>query len=100
MNRTLLESTISMLFHARMPLRFWADAGNTAAYVRSRCPAIALKGCTPYEIWFKGKPSISNLTVAPMFTFPKRRQEKKIGGKIYKVYFNRICRSTGGIPDV
>ena len=69
MNRKILESTKSMLFHARMPLRFWADAANTAAYKRNRCSTVALNGCTPYEIWFKGKPNISNLKVFECNTY-------------------------------
>ena len=63
MNRTLLESARSMLFHAKIPLRFWADAVNTAAYLRNRCPTSVLKGHTPHEIWFGKKPIISHLKV-------------------------------------
>ena len=41
MNRTLLECARSVLFHAKMPLHFWADAVNTAAYLRNRSPTTA-----------------------------------------------------------
>ena len=29
LNCTLVESARSMLIHAKMPLKFWAEAGNT-----------------------------------------------------------------------
>ena len=63
MNRTLFETARSMLCHAKMPLRFWADAVNTAAYLRNRSPTTALNGHTPYEIWFGKKPNVSHLRV-------------------------------------
>ncbi len=79
MNRTLLESARSMLFHAKMPLHFWADAVNTAAYVRNRCPTSVLKGHTPYETWFKRKPKISHLKVFGCNAYvhiPKEKRQK------------------------
>ena len=79
MNRTLLENARSMLYHAKMPLRFWAEAINTAAYIRNRCPTTAIKGCTPYEVWFKRKPNISNLKVFGCNAYvhiPKEKRQK------------------------
>ena len=49
MNRTIMESTRSMLSHAQMPNEFWAEAVNTSVYVRNRSPTTALNGITPYE---------------------------------------------------
>ena len=63
MNRTLFEAARSMLCYAKLPLRFWADAVNTAAYLRNRSPTTALNGHTPYEIWFGKKPNVSHLRV-------------------------------------
>ena len=36
LNRTLIESGKSMLFHAGLPLSFWAEAVNTATYLHNR----------------------------------------------------------------
>ena len=47
LNRTLVESTRSMLIHAKMPLKFWAEAVNTAVYLHNRSLASALKDKTP-----------------------------------------------------
>ena len=63
MNRKLFETARSMLCHAKMPLRVWADAVNTAAYLRNRSPTTALNGHTRYEIWFGKKPNVSHLRV-------------------------------------
>ena len=53
LNRTLVESTRSMLLDARLPHKFWAEAISTAAYLRNRCPTRAVKEMTPYEAWHK-----------------------------------------------
>ena len=33
LNRTILESARSMIYHANLPLVFWAEACNTAVYL-------------------------------------------------------------------
>ena len=38
LNRTLIESAKSMLFHAGLPLQFRAEAVNTATYLHNRSP--------------------------------------------------------------
>ena len=63
MNRTLMEKVRSMIYHANMPLRFWAEALNAATYVTNRTPTSALVDATPYERWNGTKPDVSNLRV-------------------------------------
>ena len=63
LNSTLIESARSMLIHAKMPLKFWAEAVNTAVYLHNRSPTSALKGKTPFESWSGKKPNASNLKV-------------------------------------
>ena len=63
LNRTLVESARSMLIYAKMPLKFWAEAVNTAVYLHNRSPTSALKDKTPFERWFGKKPNVSNLKV-------------------------------------
>ena len=43
MNRTLMESARSMLSHAGLSNRYWAEAVATAAYIRNRTPTAAIK---------------------------------------------------------
>ena len=63
MNHTVVECARSMLSHSNMPNVFWAEAVNTAVYLRNRSPTTALKETTPYECLFKRKPDVANLKV-------------------------------------
>jgi len=59
-----MESARSMLSHARLSNRFWAEAVATAAYTRNRLPTSAIKGnTTSYEQWYGKKPNVSHLKV-------------------------------------
>ena len=63
MNRTLVETTRSMLFGAKLPQRFWAEALSTAVYLRNLSPTKAVKNITPYEARFAEKPRVDHLRV-------------------------------------
>ena len=63
MNRTLVETARSMMSHSKVPTEFWAEAVNTATYVRNRSPTTSLKGMTPFERLLNRKPNVSNLKV-------------------------------------
>ena len=61
MNRTLVEMARCLLLESGLPDTFWAEAVQTANYIRNRCPSKSLKNnVTPYEIWHKEKPDVSN----------------------------------------
>lgn len=53
-NRTLVEMARCMMRQANVPSTFWAEAVNTACYVRNRCVTKSLNGEIPYKFW-KGK---------------------------------------------
>ena len=61
LNCTLIETARSMIYHAKFPLKFWAEAVNTAIYLRNRSPTSALKDKTSFECWFGEKPDVSKL---------------------------------------
>ena len=69
MNRTLVESARSMMSHAALPTNFWAEAINTAVYLRNRSPTKSLEGVTPYECLFHQKPDVSHLKVFGCLAF-------------------------------
>jgi transposase InsO family protein len=50
MIRTLVEKARTMLLEAKLLERFWAEAVNTAVFLRNRSPTKALEGKTPYEV--------------------------------------------------
>lgn len=63
LNRTLLESVRSMLADSRLPKKFWAEAVNTAVFLRNRSPTKLLSKVTPTEVWTGRKPDVSFLRV-------------------------------------
>ena len=77
MNRTLVESARSMMSHAKLPVRFWAEAIGTAAYLRNRSPTVAVKGMTPFERWFGRKPSLSQLRIFGCDAYAHIAKEKR-----------------------
>ena len=64
-NQTVVEMARTMLHHAHLPYVFWAEAINTATYIRNRCISRALdeQSTTPEERWSSQKPDISHLRV-------------------------------------
>ncbi|CAD7002894.1 unnamed protein product [Ceratitis capitata] len=60
-NRTLVEMARSLLVHSNMPEFLWAEAVQSACYIRNRAPTSALVGMTPYEAWSGRKPNVKNM---------------------------------------
>lgn len=62
-NRTIVECAKAMLHMKCLPQHLWAEATNTAVYLKNRTASDAFGGVTPYEKWFGTKPSASHLRV-------------------------------------
>ena len=58
-NRTLIESTRTMLSESRLPMYFWAEAVNTACYTQNRTLINKDLMKTPYEIMNDEKPTLN-----------------------------------------
>ena len=58
-----MEAIHSMLHHAGLPLKFWAEAVSTAVYMRNQSPTVQQKEKTPFECFHKRKPEAYNLKV-------------------------------------
>lgn len=63
MNRTLVEMVRCMLHDSNLPKKFWAEALNTAVYLRNRSPTKSIDDKCPYEILYKCKPDVKNLKI-------------------------------------
>ena len=88
MNRTLSEMARTVMCHANLPQKLWAELINTAAYLRNRSPTSSLNNdSTPYEIWFGRKPNVGHLRVIgskvfvhiPAFKRRKFDSKSKVG---------------------
>ena len=60
LNRTLIEMVRCMLQESGLPQFLWAEAANTATYIRNRSPTKVLGEVTPYEKWHNRKPSVGH----------------------------------------
>ena len=85
-NRTMIESARSMLYHSKLPLNFWAEAVNTAVYIRNRSPTVSCGNKTPFECWFQKKPDVSHMRVfgSLCFVHIPDSQRQKLDAKSYK----------------
>lgn len=59
-NRTLLDLARCLLLENGLPSSFWAEAVETANYLRNRCPSKRSEGKTPYELWHGKAPDVSS----------------------------------------
>lgn len=62
-NRTLVEMARCMMSQSGVPNSLWAEAINTAAYIRNRCPTKALANSTPIEVWSTEKPYVGFMRI-------------------------------------
>ena len=60
-NHAVLDPARSILTHAGMPNKIWAEAVSTAVYIKNRLPLRAVPNSTLFERWTRKKPDISHL---------------------------------------
>ncbi|GKC24059.1 retrovirus-related pol polyprotein from transposon TNT 1-94, partial [Tanacetum coccineum] len=61
-NRTLIEAARTMLADSKLPTTFWAEAINTACYVKNRVLVVKPHIKTPYELFRGRTPALSFMT--------------------------------------
>ena len=78
-----------MLYQAKLPLNFWAEACSTAVYLHNRSPTTALKDEIPFESLFGRRPDISNLKVFGCVSYVHipDSQRRKLDAKAHKAIF-------------
>lgn len=98
LNRMLVERARSMLLEANCSTDLWAEAINTAVYLKNRSPTKALKNSTPEEEWTGKKPNLSHLHIfgcKAMIKIPDNRR-KKWDRKAQEYLFVGYCEDTKG----
>jgi len=78
-NKVIGERITSLLSEANLPMQFWAEALIALTHIWNRCPTSALKGKTPYELWFKLKPDVSHLRVWGCLAYVHIQKDKRKG---------------------
>ncbi|GJU82408.1 ribonuclease H-like domain-containing protein [Tanacetum coccineum] len=58
-NKTLIEAARIMLADSKLPTTFWAEAVNTACYVKNKVLVTKPHNKTPYELFLGRKPALS-----------------------------------------
>ena len=73
-----------MLFGAKLPQNFWAEAISTAVYLRNHSPTKAVDGMTPFEAWHGEKPQINHLRVFGCISYAHVSMTHKLDSKARK----------------
>ena len=92
-----MESARSMIPHAGLSDKYWAEAVATAAYIQNRTPTTAVKNnTTPHEQWYGRKPNIGHLKVFGCIAYahiPDNKRQK-LDKKSEKLRFVGYCKES------
>ncbi|KAK9055823.1 hypothetical protein SSX86_026908 [Deinandra increscens subsp. villosa] len=55
-HRHIVETGLTMLFHAKLNINLWVEAFSSAVFIINRIPSKILEGNSPFEVLFKYKP--------------------------------------------
>ena len=78
-NRTIQEHATAMLYEAGLPPSFLSEAVDAYVTVQNKCPTNSLSGKTPFELWYKQKPDVSNLRIWGCSAYVHIQKEKHTG---------------------
>ena len=97
-NRTIVETVRSMLADGKLEKHFWAEAVNTAVYLRNRSPTVAVEGKTPHEALTGKKPQAQALRVfgAQGYAHIPKEERRKLDHKSRKCIFLGYEQGTKG----
>ena len=88
-NQSLAEGITAMLHEAGLPTQFWGEALAALVYVLNRIPASTMPHTTPFEVWFKRKPDVSNLRIWGCLAYVHMQKDKRgaLGSHMEKCIF-------------
>ncbi|KAI8124587.1 Retrovirus-related Pol polyprotein from transposon TNT 1-94 [Lucilia cuprina] len=77
-NRTIVEMARSMILYSAVDEILWAEAVNTAVYIRNRSITKILTDKTPFEIWHGKKPNVAHFRIfgSPVVALDKTHTKK------------------------
>ncbi|WVZ96184.1 hypothetical protein U9M48_041853, partial [Paspalum notatum var. saurae] len=68
--RTLNNSTRTLLLHASMPPKYWAEALATATYLLNRRPSSSIQNRIPFQLLYGVPPDLAHLRVFGCLCYP------------------------------
>jgi transposase InsO family protein len=95
-NRTAVEKARSMLLDAGLSKKYWAEAVNTAIYLKNRSPMSAVQDVTPEEAWREEKVNLKIFGRKALMHVPKENH-KQWGTKSKEHIFVGYYEETRGI---
>lgn len=98
LNRTIVEKARAMMQDASLPKQFWAEAANTACYLRNRSPTSSLEGRIPIEVWTGRKVSLAHLKIFGCLAHKhiEKNKRDKLDPKSKQLIFVGYCENTKG----
>lgn len=78
-NHTIQEHITAMLYEAGLLPSFLGEAVNVYVTIQNKCPTNSLSEKTPYELWHKRKPNVSNLQVWGCAAYVHIQKDKRTG---------------------
>lgn len=72
-HRHIVDTGLTLLAHASMPLAYWAEAMHTAVYLINRLPSKVLGLQSPYQILFHKESNFAFLKISGCACFPYMR---------------------------
>lgn len=97
-NRTIMEAARCMLQDSGLEKRYWAEAVNTAIFIKNKAPSKAVRDSTPEEKWTGNKVDLSNLRVfgCTAYALVPSERRKKLDAKSKKYIFVGYCNESKG----
>ena len=88
-HRHIVETGLTIFFHANLPLHLWVESFSTAAYLINRLPSPGLNNVTPYYHIHNRNPYYGGLRVFGCQCFPSLRHHNnsKFSKKTYPCIF-------------
>ncbi len=76
--RTIVTIGRCLLHHASLDKSFWAEAAQTAIYIKNRLPSPKCDTKTPFEMVYGDKPSVQHMRVFGCLAYALTPKEKRL----------------------
>jgi hypothetical protein len=98
LNRSIVEKVRCMLFDAKLPKEFWAEAAATAVYLMNRSPSRSIDNRIPEEIWTKRQVDINHLRIfgCKAYMHIPKEKRRKLDNKAQECIFVGYSLDTKG----